>query len=88
MFFDGPLCKSYLHTSESSSRASVGAAVPAKGVYRIRHPLAAENGVWVSDGVISIEITETMYRARGYSPTLELLPWRTQNGEQLQNENS
>ena len=52
-----------------------------RGTSRIRRAPPAENGVWMSDGIVSFEISECMYRERRYSPPLERLPWKARPNE-------
>lgn len=49
----------------------------AKGIYRVRGPKGQHNLVCVryEDGA-DLEIEESHYRAQGYVPPLEDLPWK------------
>jgi hypothetical protein len=46
-----------------------------RGARRIRHVPPAENGVWVTDGTLGFEISESIYCERGYDPPFESLSW-------------
>jgi hypothetical protein len=46
----------------------------AVGTHRIKHE-NGENGVWVTDGKIAIEITESRYLKNRYPPAIDALPW-------------
>jgi hypothetical protein len=46
----------------------------ALGAHRIKHD-DGEDGVWVTDGKIAIEITESRYLKNGYMPAIDSLPW-------------
>jgi len=49
--------------------------MPIRGAYRIKNTPPDEDGVWVTDGTVSFEISEFRYRDRGYQPRVESLPW-------------
>ena len=49
--------------------------MPIHGTHRIRNSDGEENGVWITDGSNSVELRESRYRARGYKPAVEDLPW-------------
>jgi hypothetical protein len=44
------------------------------GTHRIRNE-NTEDGVWVTDGKIALEIPEWRYISRGYTPPIDELPW-------------
>jgi hypothetical protein len=46
----------------------------ALGTHRIKHD-DGEDGVWVTDGKIAIEITENRCLENGYMPAIDTLPW-------------
>ena len=46
----------------------------ALGAHRIKHD-DGEDGVWVTDGKIAIEITESRDLQNGYMPAIDMLPW-------------
>jgi hypothetical protein len=54
----------------------VGLAVQIQGIRRLKHE--PDNGVWITDGVLGVEISELQYRQKGYSPPVEALPWSPQ----------
>jgi hypothetical protein len=35
-----------------------------------------ETDVWIEDGGMSMDIPESLYRARGYEPDFDSLPWK------------
>ena len=49
--------------------------MPVKGTHRIKNPERIEDGVWVTDGTMGFEMPESRYRAAGYEPPVEMLPW-------------
>ena len=49
----------------------------ATGIYRVRDPKGRRNLVCVRyEGGADLEIDEKHYRAQGYVPALESLPWK------------
>lgn len=47
------------------------------GIMRVKRPAPMENDVVVRDsGGNEWEMSESAYRARGYQPPVECLPWR------------
>ena len=46
----------------------------ALGTHRIKHD-DGKDGVWVTDGKIAIEITESRYLKNGCMPAIDTLPW-------------
>jgi hypothetical protein len=49
----------------------------ARGIYRVRDPQGRHNAVCVRyEGGADLEIDEKHYRAQGYVPALEALPWK------------
>jgi len=51
----------------------VSVAMQLQGIRRLKRE--PENGVWITDGVLGVEISETQYTEKGYSPPVESLPW-------------
>ena len=47
-----------------------------RGKYRIKNPSDVEDGVWVEDGSMAFEQSESRYRENGYEPPVEKLPWK------------
>jgi hypothetical protein len=47
----------------------------ALGTHRIKHD-DGEDGVWVIDGKIAIELTESRCLKGGYMPAIDTLPWK------------
>lgn len=54
--------------------------MPIHGTHRIKNSDGEENGVWITDGSNSVELRESRYRARGYKPAVEDLPWEHPSG--------
>jgi hypothetical protein len=50
-----------------------------KGTHRIKNPDGFEDGVWVTDGAIGLEIKESQYQDEKIKPDLETLPWGPPN---------
>jgi len=46
-----------------------------RGLYRVRGIGGQPDDVRVDDDGISVPVEESLYRARGYKPAVELLPW-------------
>lgn len=46
-----------------------------KGIRRIRRPEGMEHDAVTDDDGVENRIEESVYRARGYEPAWELLPW-------------
>jgi hypothetical protein len=46
-----------------------------RGLYRILGTAGRPNDVRVDDGGISVPVEEGIYRARGYQPPADELPW-------------
>jgi hypothetical protein len=47
-----------------------------RGLYRILGVAGLPNDVRVDDGGISVPLEESLYRARGYLPLVDDLPWQ------------
>jgi hypothetical protein len=47
-----------------------------QGIERIQNPVGMENDVVVSEGGMILEMPESRYRAKGYQPPCDKLPWR------------
>jgi hypothetical protein len=45
------------------------------GIYRIRGVGGVPNDVRVDDDGITVPLEESLYRARGYRPSVDDLPW-------------
>jgi hypothetical protein len=48
-----------------------------EGLYRVRYPGGLDSDVRTReiDGIAELTIAEPLYRARGYAPSFEKLPW-------------
>jgi hypothetical protein len=46
-----------------------------QGTHRIKNPEPIEDGVWVTDGTIGFEVSESEYVHKQRTPKLESLPW-------------
>ena len=55
----------------------VGFAMQLQGIRRLKRE--PENGVWITDGVVGVEISESQYRQKEDSPPVESLPWSPQS---------
>jgi hypothetical protein len=48
-----------------------------RGVYRVRIPETDARHAWVEYGISgAMEVSENQYRAQGYEPPFESLPWK------------
>ncbi|GEM_PF-5989551 len=47
-----------------------------RGIYRIRGLGGLPNDVRIDDDGISVPLEESLYRAHGYEPAVDDLPWR------------
>jgi hypothetical protein len=56
------------------------------GTHRIKNQEEIEDSVWVADNGMGFEVSETLYRAKGYAPKLETLPWGKPENETLRND--
>lgn len=45
------------------------------GIHRTKQPDGMEDDALVENGGISLDIPESVYRARGYLPDFDDLPW-------------
>ncbi|HZU88049.1 MAG TPA: hypothetical protein VE993_02215 [Stellaceae bacterium] len=52
-----------------------------RGLYRIPGVGDLPNDVRVDDDGIEVPLDEQLYRARGYQPPVETLPWQDQYGK-------
>ena len=48
----------------------------ARGVYRVRRIGGLGSDVRVMDGATEMDMPESVYRARGYQPDFDKLPWK------------
>ena len=47
------------------------------GIWRTRRPRPTEDNVRIHDGAgLALDMPESQYRARGYEPPFEELPWK------------
>ena len=52
-----------------------------RGLYRVRGVGDLPDDVRVDDDGIELPLEERLYRARGYQPPVETLPWQDQYGQ-------
>ena len=48
----------------------------ARGIYRVRRLGGLGSDARVTDGATEMDVPESVYRARGYQPAFDKLPWK------------
>ena len=51
-----------------------------RGLYRIRGVSVFSNNATVTDNTVTFNITEAVYRERGFEPEFDTLPWKEEYG--------